>query len=434
MLFETAARKYMDRATYTFLQTPFVRVSEEVSIAPENLRADWLDLTQRTIQAIGPAEGLTPYLALLRQIRADFDVRTLPSSLVWMPQTLRPISTARKELFLKQLEANIRDVPANAPALSLALAGQWVFEFKYIFALFAKPKAGYESGTFTGDPGMDLAIAAEAASYAAFANDGRDLEDRIEKALESQRAQFETVLLQGQQAVNRLNENIIDLQSKDEELRTKIDGYEETLVDLIKRRAAADTALTGLEERVSKSDDNIEKFTKAIERKYAMGATRDYWNNQAKTAGRDFWISVFIMAVLLIGGALTLIFGHTAILNTLQDILITPESLRPDLTLIQLTVISINRLILIVLPLALLIWFARLVVRYMNRSLALADDAQLRQAMMDTFLRLDIDSELSKEERNVMLSALYRPGPGQSPDLPDFPNVIELINKIPIGK
>jgi len=58
------------------------------------------------------------------------------------------------------------------------------------------------------------------------------------------------------------------------------------------------------------------------------------------------------------------------------------------------------------------------------------DDARIRQAMMDTFYRLATDQTLKDDERKLMLEALYRPAPGHS-DGPDFPNVIELVNKIP---
>lgn len=426
----------MDRATFTLLQTPFARGSDEASTSPEGLREAWMDLTNRIIQILigEPAMAGSSIMSFLQRVRGEFDIRTAPAALVWTSQSLRPISSSGRDIFLEQLETTIKDAPANVPPLALALAAQWLFEFKYIFALYPSPRRSNDLGAYPTDATIDLGIAAEVANYAAFRNDGQELERRIANALENHRAQFETLMLEGQQSVNKLNTNIIDLQSKDEDLRTKINVYEETLKDQVKKSAAADTVLSDLGKRVVASDENIEKFTKAIERKYAMGATRDYWNNQAKSAGRAFWVSVFIVAVLLIGGSITLVACHAKILSALQDILITPENLKPDLTLMQLTVASVNRLILIVLPVALVIWFTRLVVRFTNRSLALMDDARLRQAMMDTFLRLDVDSDLSKEERNVMLSALYRPGPGQSPDLPDFPNVIELINRLPGAK
>lgn len=418
----------MDRATFSLLQTPFMRVDNEVQATPEALRREWLNLMDNVLQLLQTPVGSSAAFKFLQHVRGQFDLRTAPAGLVWTAQSLRPISTPNLNIFVEQIDSIISNTPALIPQLTLAIAGQWLFEFKYIFALYPPPPNDLPG--FPVDPVRDLAIAAEVANYAAFRNDGQELESRISTALERNRAEFDTLMLEGQQGINKLNQNIIELQTKDEELRSKIASYQETLDDQSKRARAAEVILSDMGERLRATEENYTSFAKAIERKYAMSATREYWNSQARSAGLAFWISVAIVVLLLIGGASVLIIWHAGILATLQDILVTPDNLKPNMTLAQLAVTSINRLILIVLPLALVIWFARLLVRYMTRSLALADDARLRQAMMDTFLRLDVDSDLSKEERNVMLSALYRPGPGQAPDLPDFPNVIELINKI----
>ncbi|RAX42416.1 DUF6161 domain-containing protein [Rhizobium tropici] len=418
----------MDRATYNFLQTIFqADPLDTPDSSPEAEKDTWVQLMAGEINAFRQEGPYGPIIPVLETMMRDFEYRTLAPTMAAAFEMIRPIDQRKVAAFLTQL----RDMQ-KTPDMLCAIAAQWMFEFRYLFAMHMPMRP--QNQTLKIDPSIEMAIGAEIASYASWRNlevEHEEGQDRLSDLAGKFAVQFNEQLLNAEKTINRFNENIIQLQERDAELRQRNEDFDKTYAQQTKNIEAADMLLSALEKRVSNTEANYTTFSAAIERKYAISATRDYWSKQAKKTGEAFWYSVFILAVLLVAVPIALISRHTEVLGALQDVLITPiDNLKPDATLAQISLASINRLILIILPVALLIWFVRLLVRFATRSLALMDDAQLRQAMMDTFLRLDVDSNLSQDERNVMLNALYRPGPGQSPDVPDFPNVIELINKI----
>ena len=94
----------------------------------------------------------------------------------------------------------------------------------------------------------------------------------------------------------------------------------------------------------------------------------------------------------------------------------------------QITIAAIGRLVIVTLPVFLYIWAIRLVVRFNSRSLMLLDDARLRLTMLDTFFHLIEKEGAVKEDRALVLNALFRPGPGHGDNV-DPPNFTELVTK-----
>ena len=94
----------------------------------------------------------------------------------------------------------------------------------------------------------------------------------------------------------------------------------------------------------------------------------------------------------------------------------------------QITIAAIGRLVIVTVPVFLYIWAIRLVVRFNSRSLMLLDDARLRLTMLDTFFHLIEKEGAVKEDRALVLNALFRPGPGHGDNV-DPPNFTELVTK-----
>lgn len=94
----------------------------------------------------------------------------------------------------------------------------------------------------------------------------------------------------------------------------------------------------------------------------------------------------------------------------------------------QITIAAIGRLVIVTVPVFLYIWAIRLVVRFNSRSLLLLDDARLRLTMLDTFFHLIEKEGAVKEDRALVLNALFRPGPGHGDNV-DPPNFTELVTK-----
>jgi ElaB/YqjD/DUF883 family membrane-anchored ribosome-binding protein len=71
-------------------------------------------------------------------------------------------------------------------------------------------------------------------------------------------------------------------------------------------------------------------------------------------------------------------------------------------------------IVFILIPFIAIGWILKIFGKFVTSSLALASDAQLRLALLETYLRLvgDASSGVDKTDRAVMLTALFRPLPG----------------------
>ena len=91
--------------------------------------------------------------------------------------------------------------------------------------------------------------------------------------------------------------------------------------------------------------------------------------------------------------------------------------------------LAINRIVIVTVPLALYFWMVRILVRFNLRSQMLMDDARQRHTMMNTYFHLIEKQSAVKEDRALILNALFRPTPGQQNDSVDPPNFTELMDK-----
>jgi len=64
------------------------------------------------------------------------------------------------------------------------------------------------------------------------------------------------------------------------------------------------------------------------------------------------------------------------------------------------------------LPIAFYFWIVKLVVRYNSRTLLLLDDSVQRNTMLETYLYLAEQDEGVKNDRAIILEALFRAIPG----------------------
>jgi Family of unknown function (DUF6161) len=73
-------------------------------------------------------------------------------------------------------------------------------------------------------------------------------------------------------------------------------------------------------------------------------------------------------------------------------------------------------------------WIFRLIGRFVMESFALAADARLRQTILVTFLNLvgTAEAHMSEGERVLILTALFRPAPGQGADHPTAATLLQL--------
>ncbi|MET3855649.1 hypothetical protein [Rhizobium sp. OAE497] len=296
---------------------------------------------------------------------------------------------------------------------------------------------------------LDRAIAKYLA-YSAIEEVGPPENERVAELAEF-RSRFQEIFSNAQDRLQKVTDDILKHQEQDASARAIVGLHVSDAARSVESMklsaeqagaavARAEQKSIEISNKLEDTDENYKTFVKAIEARYQIEVTRQLWEARAKAGYRAFQWSAVAVALLLAAPCVIAFVWFNDISEALrQSILQTNSAVLSGsaqsqadatLTAAELLVLTINRALVIIFPIALYIWIIRLAVRFNGRSLALADDATMRQAHMDTFYRMASDHTLKDGERNLMLEALYRPAPGQSSDTPDFPNVIELVNKV----
>lgn len=293
-------------------------------------------------------------------------------------------------------------------------------------------EARYLLGEPRSSPFMNAAeLATEAVSYLQWrhAEAIRDIHGlQIENAIAEFRGHGSAVLTEMKSALQEASKLVIELQNNREgatrvleEMRVRSDQAVSTLQNKIH---VSDGALKKLEEETTGANAELQ----AVKEGLRTLSAKKLWDKRAKTSNFAFWASAVLLVVML------LIVPAFALYN-LDDVLLALRHISDAATQTdagipgptQLAVATISRLVVITVPLALYIWVIRLVVRFNMRSLALHDDAQQRHTMMDTYFHLIEHQAASKEDRALILNALFRPIPGHGAENIDPPNFTELV-------
>lgn len=133
----------------------------------------------------------------------------------------------------------------------------------------------------------------------------------------------------------------------------------------------------------------------AFKTKIAVQAADTYWgdrllaNHQSAETARSWFVGV----------------GAIGLLVTLA-IVVLAASILPDN--IDVTKFSTLQMIVFGLPTLIYVWLLRITVGRWKRHISLKEDAEQRLSMLSTFLALEAGGDATKEERILMLSALFR--------------------------
>jgi hypothetical protein len=194
------------------------------------------------------------------------------------------------------------------------------------------------------------------------------------------------------------------------------------LVEDVERR------LTAFENRVAKTQANAEEFAKSekaglesfkasLSEEVRNKSATELWQDRARwhrgTAAFAMLLFFAIVAVLLVFGALHL------------DDIVTKLPRDKDM---HIEYVSIA---LLAIPALAAGWCLKLLARLVQTNSVLGDDARQRQAMARTYLALVADplSQVTKEDRLVMLNAIFRPLPGLQSDEVAPPTVLDILKK-----
>lgn len=167
-----------------------------------------------------------------------------------------------------------------------------------------------------------------------------------------------------------------------------------------------------LKDRMEQFDEELDKKERLFKETFAVTAPTSYWKRK-------------VCRHNLLGGVLISCFVLTAVFAAYRAFTDAPgfnpqelEQLVPHLTKFAI-------------PLLLVVWLLRVVLRVGLQQLALADDASERVVMIQTFRSLmESNDSLSETDRILILQAIFRPAALRSDDDVSPPNWTEILNQL----
>lgn len=185
------------------------------------------------------------------------------------------------------------------------------------------------------------------------------------------------------------------------------------------------SAFTSIEEKSDQitSDLNlnsvkyIEHAKKELKASFVLETAMRLWKTKASQHTKLFYFgsAIFALSILFPVGILL----ENWELLTVEFAKLTPQD-KP---------FAFGSLVLVTIPILGYAWILRLISRFTLQNMILADDASQRRVLANTFIRLvgqgDIDE---KQDRAIMLNALFRPIPGAKEQDIQPPNLADFIN------
>ncbi|NVK32900.1 MAG: hypothetical protein HWE23_00380 [Rhodobacteraceae bacterium] len=162
--------------------------------------------------------------------------------------------------------------------------------------------------------------------------------------------------------------------------------------------------------------EEIEKYKREAGATLVVKNADTLWREKTKS---HFW-SFFLGAITFV-----ILISVTIALPLYHWERISAEILKLD-KLFEGHVIGAT--ILILIPVLGVAWVLRLVSRFTTQNMMLADDAQLRRVMAETYVKLvSNDAIKDPEDRAIILSALFRPLPGTSAEEISPPTIADIL-------
>ena len=216
------------------------------------------------------------------------------------------------------------------------------------------------------------------------------------------------------------------LEAEGKDIRETVNRATERFQVLNKSIAASENRYNEIATEYADIDAKITALREALN----LGASRDLWERRAARHDNMFNItSIGMMIVLAVLPAIALA-NYDTVLGALKEIntyFPVPETATPG----QITIISLSRSVILAVPLILYLWMIKIIVRLNLHSLIMADDARQRGTIMDTFIHLVEKEVVTKDDRTLMMEAIFRPAPGQTSDGVDPPGFIgDILSKI----
>jgi hypothetical protein len=174
----------------------------------------------------------------------------------------------------------------------------------------------------------------------------------------------------------------------------------------------------------------MDAAVKALEERIGFDQAKGLWDRRS----REYTIAFAISASASLGLIAAVIWSAFIYRQDVMDYFFEVErrltaGAGPQGGEIAQAIATFSRLAFITVPLALLVWVVRILLRFNMRSMLLMDDARQRVTMLNTYLFMVSRDVAVKEDRATILEALFRraPGHGSEPVEPSLTIVNEAL-------
>ncbi|MEP6435442.1 MAG: DUF6161 domain-containing protein, partial [Lentilitoribacter sp.] len=189
-------------------------------------------------------------------------------------------------------------------------------------------------------------------------------------------------------------------------------------VSLNQTKDQIDRILKDVEEETK---SKIESVASGFKTDGVLKSAFDLWDDKEKRHKKAFYIGIGIFVFLIVTVAGIAAYLNDPLFGYFGQVFAASKD-----SLTQ----AFSHLILITLPLGVMVWILRTVLRWANLNLALAEDAAQRSVMAQTYVNLLTNGDVTedKDDRKVMLEAIFRALPGIQEMDTAPPSIINFSN------
>lgn len=170
------------------------------------------------------------------------------------------------------------------------------------------------------------------------------------------------------------------------------------------------------EEMIATAKEEIDRYKKEVGATLVVNGAHTLWSKKA-TAHRWFFGICAFLFVTVMGAA---IFSVAWFWSQISAAILILEPLFKGHVF--------GGIIVLLIPVLGVAWFLRLLSRFTIQNMMLADDAQLRRVMAETYVKLVSEGAIKDpEDRAIILSALFRPLPGSNTEDVSPPSITDIL-------
>ena len=188
-------------------------------------------------------------------------------------------------------------------------------------------------------------------------------------------------------------------------------------------RSNLEQNIVSLSDKISKLEEDIPRIKQLAHESAALNSSKKIWENRISKYKTTHWVSLgLITFVIIVFVCLTVAYGGDYIKKF-------PIKADGDY--------AYAVILFSIIPVIAIAWILKFFGRIVSNSLVLKEDAELRDAMLNTYFALigDPEAKFDSKERILIINAIFRPLPGHQSEDVAPPTLADLAkDQVGMGK